>query len=40
MHGFFIDVNLYHRVRSVSRPFEYEEYRLNKIRQKLEDSQC
>jgi hypothetical protein len=36
MHGFFIDSALYSKVRSVANPFEYEEYRKKKVREKVE----
>jgi ribosome biogenesis protein ENP2 len=37
MHGFFIDIGLYNRIRAVANPFEYEEYRKKKIRDKMEE---
>jgi len=36
MHGFFIDSNLYNRVKAVANPFEYEEYRKKKLKERLE----
>lgn len=36
MHGFFMDINLYNRVRAVANPFEYEEYRKKKIKERME----
>jgi ribosome biogenesis protein ENP2 len=36
MHGFFIDMKLYNKLRAVSKPFEYEEHRKKKIRDKIE----
>ena len=36
MHGFFMDNNLYNKVRAISNPFEYEEYRKKKIKERLE----
>lgn len=36
MHGFFMDINLYNRVRAVANPFEYEQYRKNKLKERLE----
>lgn len=36
MHGFFIEMKLYNKLRAVSKPFEYEEYRKQKIREKIE----
>lgn len=37
MHGFFIEMKLYNKLRAVSKPFEYEEYRLKKIKDKIEE---
>lgn len=39
MHGFFINTSLYNRVRAVAKPFEYEDYRKKKIKEKLEEKQ-
>lgn len=36
MHGFFMDTNLYNRVRAVANPFEYEEYRKKKLKERME----
>lgn len=36
MHGFFMDVNLYNRVKAVANPFEYEDYQKKKIKERLE----
>ena len=36
MHGFFVDVGLYSRIKAVANPFEYEEYRKKKIKEKME----
>mmetsp|Transcript_25828 Transcript_25828/g.28920 ORF Transcript_25828/g.28920 Transcript_25828/m.28920 type:complete len:790 (-) Transcript_25828:1616-3985(-) len=36
MHGFFMDNNLYNKVRAVANPFEYEEYRKKKIKERVE----
>jgi ribosome biogenesis protein ENP2 len=36
MHGFFMDNNLYNKVRSVANPFEYEEYRKKKVKERVE----
>ncbi|XP_030632387.1 nucleolar protein 10 isoform X3 [Chanos chanos] len=38
MHGFFMDIRLYHKVKTLANPFAYEEYRKDKIRQKIEES--
>lgn len=36
MHGFFIDTKLYARTKAVINPFEYDEYRRQRIREKIE----
>uniref|UniRef100_A0A3P9A4E0 Nucleolar protein 10 n=1 Tax=Esox lucius TaxID=8010 RepID=A0A3P9A4E0_ESOLU len=40
MHGFFMDIRLYHKVKTMANPFAYEDYRKDKIRQKIEDSRA
>ncbi|XP_078256230.1 nucleolar protein 10 isoform X1 [Rhinoraja longicauda] len=40
MHGFFMDIRLYHKVKSMTNPFAYEEYRKDKIRQKIEETRA
>uniref|UniRef100_A0A1B6EAU7 Uncharacterized protein n=1 Tax=Clastoptera arizonana TaxID=38151 RepID=A0A1B6EAU7_9HEMI len=37
MHGFFIDIRLYRKAKSVAEPFAFEEYRRRKIREKIEE---
>lgn len=37
MHGFFIHVGLYNKVRAVAKPFEYNEYRSQKIKERMEE---
>ncbi len=37
MHGYFIDMKLYNRLRIVSEPFAYEEYRKRRIREKVSE---
>lgn len=37
MHGYFIDMKLYNKLRAVSKPFEFEEHRKRKIREKIEE---
>ncbi|CAM9650457.1 unnamed protein product [Lampetra planeri] len=37
MHGFFIDIRLYHKVKAMANPFAYDEYRKQKIREKIEE---
>lgn len=36
MHGYFMDVRLYKKAKSVVNPFEFEEYRKKKIRETIE----
>ncbi|KAL5017663.1 hypothetical protein ScPMuIL_007252 [Solemya velum] len=36
MHGFFMDVRLYHKAKSIVEPFAYDKYRKQKIREKIE----
>ncbi|XP_078069267.1 nucleolar protein 10 [Mustelus asterias] len=40
MHGFFMDIRLYHKVKAMANPFAYEEYRKDKIRQKIEETRA
>ncbi|XP_030411291.1 nucleolar protein 10 isoform X1 [Gopherus evgoodei] len=40
MHGFFMDIKLYHKVKMMVNPFAYEEYRKEKIRQKIEETRA
>ena len=40
MHGFFIDIKLYNRVRAVANPFEYEEYQKKKLKERLDAKQA
>ncbi|XP_053444903.1 nucleolar protein 10 isoform X3 [Nycticebus coucang] len=40
MHGFFMDIRLYHKVKLMVNPFAYEEYRKDKIRQKIEEARA
>lgn len=37
MHGFFMDMKLYSKARAASNPHAYEEYRRNKMKEKLAD---
>jgi len=36
MHGYFIDVRLYNKVREIADPFAYEEYRKQRIAEKMD----
>ncbi|XP_048387439.1 nucleolar protein 10 isoform X2 [Stegostoma tigrinum] len=40
MHGFFMDIRLYHKAKAMTNPFAYEEYRKEKIRQKIEETRA
>ncbi|CDQ59759.1 unnamed protein product [Oncorhynchus mykiss] len=35
MHRFFMDIRLYHKVKTIANPFAYDEYRKDKISQKI-----
>lgn len=37
MHGYFIDIRLYKKAKSLSEPFAFEKYRRQKIREKIEE---
>ncbi|BFY99226.1 hypothetical protein BsWGS_02266 [Bradybaena similaris] len=37
MHGFFMDIRLYHKAKSIVDPFAYEQYRKSKIREKIQE---
>ncbi|KAH9489633.1 Nucleolar protein 10, partial [Bulinus truncatus] len=36
MHGFFIDIRLYHKAKAFVDPFAYDKYRKSKVREKIE----
>lgn len=36
MHGYFVDVRLYKRAKSIADPFAFEQYKKRKIREKIE----
>ena len=38
MHGFFVDIRLYRKAKSVAQPFAFEEYKKKKIREKIEET--
>ncbi|XP_077991295.1 nucleolar protein 10-like [Glandiceps talaboti] len=38
MHGFFMDIRLYHKAKAIADPFAYEDYRKKKIREKIEEA--
>ncbi|CAN0486345.1 unnamed protein product, partial [Laminaria digitata] len=37
MHGYFMDMKLYTRLKAVSEPFAYEEYRKKKVKDKMDE---
>lgn len=40
MHGFFIDMRLYHKAKSIVEPFAYEVYKKKRIHEKLEEERA
>lgn len=36
MHGYFMDVRLYNKAKSIIQPFKYDEYKKAKIKEKIE----
>uniref|UniRef100_H2YS54 Nucleolar protein 10 n=1 Tax=Ciona savignyi TaxID=51511 RepID=H2YS54_CIOSA len=40
MHGYFIDMRLYHKALAVANPFAYKEYRKRKIKEKIEEARA
>jgi ribosome biogenesis protein ENP2 len=36
MHGYFVDIRLYNKAKSIVDPFAYEEYRKSKIKEKID----
>lgn len=37
MHGFFIDYRLYRKAKSAAEPFDFEQFKKKKIREKLDE---
>ncbi|XP_039308646.1 nucleolar protein 10-like [Solenopsis invicta] len=37
MHGYFMDIRLYRKARDVMKPFEFEEYKKRRIRDKIKE---
>lgn len=37
MHGYFVDVRLYRRAKSIAEPFAFDQYKKRKIREKIEE---
>ncbi|KAM8952569.1 nucleolar protein 10 [Pelodytes ibericus] len=40
MHGYFLDIRLYHKVKAMVNPFAYEDYKKEKIRQKIDETRA
>jgi len=38
MHGYFMDNRLYNKAHAIAEPFAYDEYKKNKIKEKLEET--
>ncbi|ELT94330.1 hypothetical protein CAPTEDRAFT_145469 [Capitella teleta] len=38
MHGYFLDVRLYHKAKSLTEPFAYDEHRKKKIQEKIDET--
>lgn len=37
MHGFFVDIRLYRKFKSIAEPFEYEQFRKDQIQKKINE---
>lgn len=37
MHGYFMDVRLYRKAKSAAEPFDFEQYKKKKIREKMDE---
>ncbi|XP_038057332.1 nucleolar protein 10-like [Patiria miniata] len=40
MHGYFMDIRLYHKAKAITEPFAYEDYVKTKIKQKIEEDRA
>ncbi|XP_047108300.1 nucleolar protein 10 [Schistocerca piceifrons] len=40
MHGFFVDIRLYRKAKSVAEPFAFEQYKKKRIREKIEEERA
>lgn len=40
MHGYFLDMRLYHKAKSIVEPFAYEQYRRDRIKAKVEEERA
>ncbi|XP_071837260.1 nucleolar protein 10-like isoform X2 [Apostichopus japonicus] len=38
MHGYFMDIRLYHKAKSIADPFAYDNYKKNLIQKKIEEA--
>ena len=39
MHGYFVDQRLYKKAKAITMPFAYDQYRQERVQQKLEEEQ-
>lgn len=37
MHGYFIDIRLYNKAKTLTQPFAFENYKARKVREKVEE---
>jgi ribosome biogenesis protein ENP2 len=40
MHGFFVDLRLYEKARAIANPFEFDEYKKQMVRKKIEEKRA
>lgn len=40
MHGYFMDIRLYHKAKSIADPFAFENYKKNLIQKKIEEARA
>ncbi|XP_039257742.2 nucleolar protein 10-like [Styela clava] len=40
MHGYFMDIRLYHKAKAIANPFAYNDYRQKKIKEKMEETRA
>ncbi|KAJ1764468.1 Small ribosomal subunit biogenesis [Coemansia sp. RSA 2523] len=38
MHGFFVDLRLYERAKAIANPFAYDDYRMQRVQDKLQEA--
>jgi len=40
MHGYFLDMRLYHKAKAIADPFAFDKYRKTKVREKIEEGRA